>query len=87
MFTNNPRVVSCFDGMSCGQIALNRIGIIPSVYYASEIEKQPIEVTQFNFPNTIQLGDIRGVKGSDLGHIDLIIGGSPCQVSVLRVKV
>ena len=73
------RVLSLFDGMSCGQIALNRLGIKPSVYYASEIKPHAIKVTQHNYPNTIQLGDVRSIRASELGHIDLLIGGSPCQ--------
>ena len=72
-------VLSLFDGMSCGQIALNRVGIKYDNYFASEIDKHAIKVTQSNYPNTIQLGDITKVKGSDLPKIDLLIGGSPCQ--------
>ena len=72
-------VLSLFDGMSCGQIALNRSGIKYDKYFASEIKKHAIQVTQYNYPNTIQLGDIRNIKGSDLPKIDLLIGGSPCQ--------
>ena len=72
-------VLSLFDGMSCGQIALNRAGISYDKYYASEIDKYAIKVTQYNYPNTIQLGDVTKVNGSDLKHIDLLIGGSPCQ--------
>lgn len=72
-------VVSVFDGMSCGQIALNKIGIKPTKYYASEIKPHAIQVTQHNFPNTIQLGDITKIKGEDIGWCDLYIGGSPCQ--------
>jgi len=72
-------ILSLFDGMSCGQIALNRIGIKYDKYYASEIDKYAIQVTQHNYPNTIQLGDVMQVKGSDLPKIDLLIGGSPCQ--------
>lgn len=72
-------VLSLFDGMSCGQIALNRAGIKYDNYFASEIKKHAIEVTQYNYPNTIQLGDIRNIKASDLPQIDLLIGGSPCQ--------
>ena len=52
------RVLSLFDGMSCGQIALKEIGITPEVYYASEIDKFAIKQTQLNFPNTIQVGDV-----------------------------
>ena len=72
-------VLSLFDGVSCGQIALNRIGIKYDNYFASEIDKHAIKVTQANFPNTIQLGDVTKVKVSDLPKIDLLIGGSPCQ--------
>lgn len=72
-------VLSLFDGMSCGQLALNRIGIKYEKYFASEIDKYAITVTQSNFPNTIQLGDIRNIKAADLPQIDLLIGGSPCQ--------
>ena len=72
-------VLSLFDGMSCGQIALNNIGIEYENYYASEIDVHAIKVTQHNYPNTIQLGDIHNIKGSDLPNIDLLMGGSPCQ--------
>ena len=72
-------VLSLFDGMSCGQIALNRIGIEYDNYFASEIDKHAIKVTQNNYPNTIQLGDVREIKAENLPTIDLLIGGSPCQ--------
>lgn len=72
-------VLSLFDGMSCGQIALERAGIKVDNYYASEIDKYAIQITQKNYPNTIQLGDVTTVKGEDLPKIDLLIGGSPCQ--------
>ena len=72
-------VLSCFDGMSCGQIALNKIGAKIDKYYASEIKPFAIKVTQENFPNTIQLGDITKVDGLVLSKIDLIIAGSPCK--------
>lgn len=72
-------VLSLFDGMSCGQIALRKAGIEYDNYYASEIDKYAIQVTQHNFPDTIQLGDVTKVKAQDLPKIDLIIGGSPCQ--------
>lgn len=73
------RILSLFDGMSCGQIALRDMGIVPEVYYASEVDKFAIAQTQLNFPDTIQLGDVRLVDPTQLGHIDLLIGGSPCQ--------
>ena len=72
-------VLSLFDGMSCGQIALNRTGISYGKYYASEIDKHAIKVTQHNYPRTIQLGDVREIKAENLPKIDLLIGGSPCQ--------
>lgn len=72
-------ILSLFDGMSCGQIALKQLGIIPEVYYASEVDKHAIKQTQLNFPNTIQLGDVTRVDVSQLEPIDLLIGGSPCQ--------
>lgn len=72
-------VLSLFDGMSCGQIALNKAGIKYDNYFASEIKKHAIKVTQHNYPNTIQLGDVTKVNGNDLPKIDLLIGGSPCQ--------
>lgn len=72
-------VLSLFDGISCGQVALNRAGIKLNNYFASEIDKHAIKVTQSNYPNTIQIGDVTKVKGADLPKIDLCIGGSPCQ--------
>lgn len=74
-------VLSLFDGMSCGQIALSRLGIIPNNYYASELDKYAIKVTQANYPNTIQLGDVTKWQdwNIDWSSIDLLIGGSPCQ--------
>lgn len=72
-------VLSLFDGMSCGQIALQKLGIKVKQYYAAEIDKHAIQVTQHNFPNTIQLGDVTKVFAKDLPRIDLLIGGSPCQ--------
>ena len=72
-------VLSLFDGMSCGQIALNKAGIKYGKYFSSEIDKFAMQVTQHNYPETIQIGDVTQVKGSDLPKIDLLIGGSPCQ--------
>lgn len=75
------KVLSLFDGMSCGQIALKQLGIIPEVYYASEIDKHAIKQTQLNFPDTIQLGDVTKWKKWDIDwkSIDLVLAGSPCQ--------
>jgi len=72
-------IFSAFDGMSCGQIALNRLGIQYENYFTSEIDKYAIKVTQSNYPNTIQLGDIRNINIESLPKIDLLLGGSPCQ--------
>lgn len=72
-------VLSLFDGMSCGQIALNKLGIKYDNYFASEIDKHAISVTQYNYPNTKQLGSITELKTDNLPKIDLLIGGSPCQ--------
>lgn len=72
-------VLSLFDGMSCGQIALERAGIKVDNYFASEIDKYAIQVTQSHYPNTIQLGDVLGWENWKLPKIDLLIGGSPCQ--------
>ena len=83
------KIISFFDGMSCGQIAINKLGIKDYTYYASEVDKHAIKVTQSNYPNTIQLGDIRDIdyengylltsdKKYFVGEVDLVIGGSPC---------
>ena len=72
-------VLSLFDGMSCGQIALNRLGIKYDNYFASEIDKYAIKVTQYNYPNTTQLGDVTTLNLDNLPKIDLLMGGSPCQ--------
>ena len=72
-------VLSLFDGMSCGQIALNQLGIKVDNYFASEIDVPAITVTNANYPNTHQLGDVTKVSAKDLPKIDLLIGGSPCQ--------
>ena len=72
-------VLSLFDGMSCGQIALNKVGIEYENYFASEIDKYAIQVTQKNFPNTKQLGSVTELDGTKLPKIHLMYGGSPCQ--------
>ena len=72
-------VLGLFDGMSCGQIALSKLSIPVSKYYASEIDKYAIQITQKNFPDTVQLGDITALETSELPQIDLLMGGSPCQ--------
>lgn len=72
-------ILGLFDGMSCGQIALNRAGIVYDSYYASEVDRYAIKIAQKNYPNTIQIGDVCKVQGNNLPKIDLLIGGSPCQ--------
>ena len=75
------KVVSLFDGMSCGQIALRELGVVPEIYYASEIDRHAIGQTQLNFPDTVQLGDVTRWQEWDIDWmgIDLILAGSPCQ--------
>lgn len=74
-------VLSLFDGMSCGQIALDKLGVKVNKYFACEIDKYAMQVTQHNFPDTTQLGDVQFVTKETFGNhkIDLVIGGSPCQ--------
>ena len=79
-------VLSLFDGISCGRVALQRANIPVAKYYASEIDKYAIQVTQKNWPDTIQLGDVKNVWAKNLPKIDLLIGGSPCQdLSIAKV--
>lgn len=73
------RVLSLFDGISCGRLALERAGIPVEKYYASEIDKYAITVTQAMFPDTIQIGDVTKIHFTDYMDVDLLIGGSPCQ--------
>ena len=73
------QVLSLFDGMSCGQQALERLGVKVDNYFASEIDKYAIQVTMANYPKTKQLGSVVNVDGYSLPKIDLLIGGSPCQ--------
>jgi len=72
------KVLSLFDGMSCGQLALQKVGANVTKYYASEIDKYAIQIAKKNFPNTIHLGDVTTVDATNL-EIDLLVGGSPCQ--------
>lgn len=76
---NINNILSLFDGISCLQVALNRANIKYNSYYASEIDKNSIKITQFNWPNTIQLGDVRDVKSENLPKIGLLTGGFCCQ--------
>lgn len=72
-------VLSLFDGISCGQIALQRAGVQYEHYYASEIDEKAITIATKNFPNMTHLGDVTKILGKDLPKIDLLMGGSPCQ--------
>ena len=74
-------VLSLFDGMSCGRIALERLGIQVDNYYASEIDKYAIKIAQKNYPDTKQIGDVLDWRSWDIdwSSIDLVSGGFPCQ--------
>ena len=73
------RVLSLFDGISCGQESLRRLGIPVTEYYACEIDKYAIQVANANFPKTVQMGDINTLDFRLLPKIDLLLVGSPCQ--------
>ena len=75
------KVLSLFDGISCGMVALERAGIKVDVYFASEIDKNAIAISQKNYPNIVRIGDVTKWQEWDIewGEIDLLIGGSPCQ--------
>jgi DNA-cytosine methyltransferase len=72
-------VLSLFDGISCGRVALERAGLKVDNYLASEIDKHAIKIAQKNYPDTRQLGDVRELNGKHWPPIDLLLGGSPCQ--------
>jgi site-specific DNA-cytosine methylase len=86
---NHLNVLSLFDGISCGQVALERAGIKVNKYFASEIKPNAVKVTEFHYPSTIHIGDVtkvrysNGILYSEAGEwkieIDMVIGGSPCQ--------
>jgi DNA-cytosine methyltransferase len=73
------KVLSLFDGMSCGRIALDQLGIPVEKYYASEIDKYAIQVSQANYPDIEQVGDICNLDPKDYQDVDLMLAGSPCQ--------
>ena len=73
------KILSLFDGISCGRVALERAGITVDKYYASEIDKHAMKISQKNYPDIIQLGSVCDIDFSQYKDIDLIIGGSPCQ--------
>ncbi len=72
-------ILSLFDGISCGQVALNRAGISYDNYYASEIDKFAIQIADKNYHHIKRLGNVLDVKHTNLPPIDLLIGGSPCK--------
>lgn len=72
-------VLSLFDGISCGRIALERAGVSFNTYYSSEIDKRCMRVANHNYPDTVQIGDLNNWRDWDLEDIDLVMGGSPCQ--------
>ena len=74
-------VLSLFDGISCGKVALDRAGIKAKKYYASEIDKFAMQVSEKNHPDIIQLGDVTSWRSWDIDwkNVGLLIGGSPCQ--------
>lgn len=73
------KVLSLFDGISCGLLALQKAGVEVETYYASEIDETALAISKQNFPQIIQLGDVRSIDFEALPEIDLLIGGSPCQ--------
>lgn len=79
LVTSGIKVLSLFDGISCGQLALQKAGIPVAYYAASEIDKHAIAITQHHFPGTVQLGDVTKLNFKKLIIPDLLIGGSPCQ--------
>jgi DNA (cytosine-5)-methyltransferase 3A len=72
-------VLSLFDGVSCGRVALDRVGIKYDKYYASEIDANAMAIAMKNYPDTVQLGDVTKIDGNNLPPIKLLIGGSPCN--------
>lgn len=79
------KVLSLFDGIACGRLALERAGIPVEKYYASEIDKHAIQVAQKNYPDIIQIGDCTKVNWNNYEDVDIIIGGSPCQdLSIIK---
>lgn len=76
---NGINVLSLFDGMSCGRIALERAGVKVNKYFASEIDKYATQVSEVNYPDIVRIGDVTKVKGYNTPSIHLLIGGSPCQ--------
>lgn len=91
------KVLSLCDGMSCGHLALDRAGINVTEYYASEIKDIAIKVTNYNYPETINVGDVNKIRYKDgvlytenknyqVGHIDILMFGSPCQTFSVAMR-
>ena len=72
-------VLSLFDGIACGRVALERTEIKVDEYFASEINEDSIKIAKLHYPDIVELGDVQRVFGLNLPKIDLLIGGSPCQ--------
>ena len=72
-------ILSLFNGMSCGYMALQEAGIPVTKYYSSEVDKHAVAMSSILYPDTIQLGDVRNIDVNELDKVDILIGGSPCQ--------
>ena len=73
------KVLSLFDGISCGRVALERAGIPVEEYYASEIDKYAIQISQKNYPDIQHIGSVVDIRGENYKDVELLVGGSPCQ--------
>ena len=81
------KILSLFDGISCGRVALERAGIPVEAYYASEIDKNAMAISSKNYPDIVQIGDVRNIPTNSDWGFDLLIGGSPCQdLSIIKSK-
>ena len=81
------KVLSLFDGISCGRVALDRAGVPVGKYHAYEIDKHAIQISKKNWPDITHKGDVTVADFSQYGHFDLLIGGSPCQsLSIIQSK-
>ena len=73
------KVLSLFDGISCARVALERAGIPVEEYYASEIDKYAIQISQKNYPDIQHIGSVVDIRGENYKDVELLVGGSPCQ--------
>lgn len=78
-------VLSLFDGISCGRVALQRAGIKVDKYFTSEIKPQALQVARHNHPSNIELVDVTRLDTTTLPKIDLLIGGSPCFIAGTQI--